>query len=50
MQSKNLFLFFTFVLLVTCCTFETYSQKAQPSMKQLAKKSRIFQLIQASNH
>ena len=48
MHSQNIFLFFTFVLLVTCCTFEGHTPKSQASLKPLVKPSNVFQLTQNS--
>ena len=48
MHSKDLFLFFTFVLLVTCCTFEAHPSKPKLSKINPAKHSNVFHLVQAS--
>jgi hypothetical protein len=48
MHTQNIFLFFTFVVLVACCTFEGHTPKSQASLKQLAKQSNVFHLTQNS--
>jgi hypothetical protein len=48
MQSQNIFLFFTFVLLVTCCTFEGHTPKSQASLKQSVKQANVYHLTQNS--
>jgi hypothetical protein len=48
MHSQNIFLFFTFVLLVTCCTFEGRTTESQASLKQSVKQANIYLLTQNS--
>ncbi len=50
MHSQNLFLFFTFVLIVTCCTFEAHLPRSQDSIKSFSKQLTVSRLIRSSNH